>query len=80
MSHAFVRHSDVGSDTVSSRFQLVIIAATGALAQDPSHVKARYRRGMARKGMNQFKAAISGKTNKYEYDSHISKYVSVVRF
>ena len=32
-----------------------------ALAQDPCLVKARYRRGMARKGMGQLRAAISGK-------------------
>jgi hypothetical protein len=43
------------------RYQLVILATTVALAQDPHLVKARYRRGMARKGLNLLKAAISGK-------------------
>lgn len=36
-------------------------AATSALQYEPKNVKARFRRGMARKGMDNLKAALAGR-------------------
>ncbi|KAF7981204.1 hypothetical protein HWV62_34533 [Athelia sp. TMB] len=43
--------------------------ATEALEQDPKNVKARYRRGVARKHMNYLKAAVSDFENVLQLDS-----------
>lgn len=36
-------------------------AATSALQSEPKNIKARFRRGMARKGMDKLKTALAGR-------------------